>query len=92
MTKCEGCKAKITFRQQADYYTGLLTPNATRNRNPINVDPAPNGNILLHKDGVRYSIVPADLRDKYEGQLHVSHHATCPQAKRFGKKKAAARK
>ena len=61
-------------------------------RMPVNIDPEPNGNLILSNRAGRTNAPsaiyvgkpdPEALFDEYEGQRYISHFATCPQKKQW---------
>lgn len=67
---CKTCKAPIVW---AITGTGRLMP--------VDAEPDPNGNLLLHTAGSIHAIVvPPGARSNFAGELHKAHFATCPYA------------
>lgn len=81
---CRACRADIVFAQ---------TTRIEKGQNvimPVDVKPAPNGNVALAKLNGKYhaGVVgknqAAGMRDAGK-DLHTAHFATCPEAGRFRK-------
>lgn len=54
---------------------------------PFDAEPSEKGNVVI-KDGIAH-VIKEDLfsEEAPEGQRFMPHHATCPEAKKFRKKK-----
>lgn len=76
MTSCRSCGAKMFF----------LTMESGR-ANPVDAEPAENGNIWIGEDGIGHVITKGAEYDAANGPLYMSHFATCPNAKPFKKAK-----
>jgi len=92
MTECGACGALIYFLKSAP-----TDKNPNPKPNPINSEPSPNGTIQIYpEDGIYKILKKADAEKAHlNGEpLHISHFATCDQAKTFrsDKPKAAAAK
>ena len=70
---CRSCQAPIYWVTHAD----------GEKRAPIEVAPAPGGNILLNRKAGTYRVVSAKERAQFAGQLHYNHFVHCPQAKHW---------
>ena len=74
MTRCRSCSAPIVFAK--------LVGDRRGKANPIDADPADNGNLRVFDDG-RYTVIDARSLDGYRRAgipLYLSHFVTCPNA------------
>jgi len=74
--RCRACKAEVLWAKNAD----------TGNTQILDAEPVPKGNLLKFETpaGLMCRVIPPDERDGLE--LHLDHHATCPEAASFRKK------
>jgi hypothetical protein len=78
-TPCSGCGALIRWTRTP---AGHLIP--------LDAEPNDKGNIRLDGENVAHVIPKADLfapEQQTEGDRWMPHHATCPEAHRFRKRK-----
>ena len=80
MTKqlCRSCDAPIFMLKHAE----------TGKYNPINVEPAPNGNLSLDLEKETYRLLSGPVLQVAQESgcdLHISHFATCKFAKQYRK-------
>jgi hypothetical protein len=69
----------------------LVWATTGKDRMLIEADPAPKGNIQLRDTGLdaplAVTLNAAAIATKLPGSLHLSHFATCPDAKRYRRRK-----
>lgn len=75
--KCRSCQAHVLWVQSA----------STGNMLIVDAEPVPNGNIAI-KDGKAVHKKGGLFDELIEGPFYIDHHATCPEAARWKKRKA----
>lgn len=76
MATCKSCGASILW----------VTTKVSGRRMPLNAEPDPQGQMVLRAGEASY--LPLD--QPWAGARYTSHHATCPQADSWRKKKPPA--
>ena len=83
-TTCRSCNAAIVMAYTIKKVKGRDVPSLM----PVNLDPAPGGNVRLTMEGRRVrAYVIGKAQTVGRATLHVSHFATCPDAKNWRKPK-----
>lgn len=80
MATCKSCGAPIYW----------ATCTSTGNPMPVDVEPTPDGNVLLYRrsNGVlRAEVLGKDVPRSPERKYRVNHFATCPQSDQHHKEK-----
>lgn len=80
MAECRSCGADVTW---------TVTANAKRML--VDSEPVPNGNVQLYHapEGLKATVLAGERLNAARiagAQLHLSHHASCPQGKEWRKK------
>lgn len=68
---CRSCGSAIYWLRHV--HTGKMAP--------IDAEPDPAGNIVIHLDRGTYEQVSAEERERQREWLHTNHFQSCPQAK-----------
>lgn len=73
---CNGCGAAILWVRTA----------ATNSLMPLDAEPNPKGNVVI-KDGLAHTLNGSLFEPMLDGERYMPHHATCPHAAKYRKKK-----
>lgn len=78
---CRSCGAPIVW--------GLTVK---KRRMPLDADPQPDGTVVLVGGGGEHgedlaTVVPAEQRQNFPGQLRRPHHSTCPEGRAWQRSK-----
>jgi hypothetical protein len=75
--KCRKCGAEIVW----------LRTKASRALIPLNALPDKKGNVVIDAEGLAVVVGGGLFDDTPEGERYMPHHATCPSAPEFRRKK-----